>query len=146
MMDNLVPPKSHWMYPGLKRQATIETAMEPDTRLHFIAAADVGRFAAAAFADPSRFDKQEIELAAEALTMAEVAGVVSDATGKNVTAVHYSEKEAVDRGNPPGLTESQVWASVEGYKVDTRQANSHGIALERLSDWAARMRERFDIG
>jgi uncharacterized protein YbjT (DUF2867 family) len=133
------------MYPGLKPRAAIETAMEPDTRLHFIAAADVGRFAAAAFADPSRFDKQEIDLAAEALTMTEVADIVSNAIGKKVTAEHYSEKEAVDRGNPPGLTESQVWASVEGYKVDTQQANSHGITLERLSDWVARMRERFDI-
>lgn len=145
MMDNLVAPKSHWMYPGLKSRATFETAMKPNTRLHFVAAADVGRFAAAAFADPSRFDKQEIDLASEALTMTEVADVVSEVTGKRVAAQHYSAREAVERGNPPGLTESQVWANVEGYKVDTEQANNRGIVLERLSDWAGRMRERFDI-
>ncbi|UZW57417.1 NmrA family NAD(P)-binding protein [Sphingobium sp. JS3065] len=145
MMDNLVAPRSYWMYPGLKSRATFETAFAPDTRLHFIAAADVGRFAAAAFADPARFDRQEIDLAAEALTMSEIAQAVSGATGKPVTAQHFSGEEAVKMGNPPGLTESQEWANVEGYKVDTEKANSHGIALERLSDWARRMRDRFDI-
>lgn len=145
MMDNLIAPKSHWMYPGLKPRAAIETAMAQDSRLHFIAAADVGRFAAAAFADPSRFDRQEIDLAAEALTMTEVAGIVSEAIGRPVTARHFSAEEAVKMGNPPGLTESQEWANIEGYKVDTGKANSHGIVLERLSDWSRRMRDRFDI-
>ena len=145
MMDNLVAPKSHWMYPGLKPRAAIETAMAEESRLHFIAAADVGRFAAAAFADPSRFDRQEIDLASEALTMSEVASILSSAVGKPVAARHYTADEAVKLGNPPGLTESQKWASVEGYKVDVEKANGHGIVLERLSDWARRMRDRFDI-
>lgn len=145
MMDNLVAPKSHWMYPGLKPRAAIETAMAEDSPLHMVAAADVGRFAAAAFADPIRFDKQEIDLAAEALTMAEVADILSDTLGRPVAARHYPAEEAVARGNPPGLTESQQWASIEGYKVDTKAANGHGISLERLSEWARRMRDRFDI-
>lgn len=145
MMDNLIPPKSHCMYPGLKPRAAIETAMAKDSRLDLIAAADVGRFAAAALADPARFDKQEIDLAAEALTMREIADVLTTELGRPIAVRHYSVPEAIERGHSPGLTESQQWASIEGYKVDVGKANAHGITLERLSDWAQRMRDRFDI-
>jgi uncharacterized protein YbjT (DUF2867 family) len=145
MMDNLLAPKSRWMYPRLKSGRTIDTAMAPDRPLHWIAAADVGRFAAAAFADPARFDRQEIDLAAEALTMGEVAAIVSATTGKPVAARHFSAAEAIALGNAPGLTESQEWANVEGYAVDTDKAAGHGIALEHLADFTRRMRDCFDI-
>ena len=52
-----------------------------------IAATDVGAFAAAAFADPDRFNGHSIDLAAEALTMVEVAAKLAAGTGKSVTAV-----------------------------------------------------------
>ena len=146
MMDNFVAPKSAWMYPGLARRGAIEHAMDPDTRLDLIAAADVGRFAAAAFADPPRFDKMEIDLAAESLTMGEVAAVLTAVTGKPVTARNISVKEAEDLGNTPGLAESQQWASLEGYKVDLGAANGRGIALERFADWARRHADEFEIG
>src|SRR6185312_1345548 len=48
MMDNFIPPKAAWMFPSLARGG-IDTAMTLETRLDLIAAADVGRFAAAAF-------------------------------------------------------------------------------------------------
>lgn len=145
MMDNLIAPKSYWMYPGLKPRAAIETAMDADRRLDFVAAADIGRFAAAAFANPLRFDRQEIDLAAESLTMAEVAAIVSEVTGRHVDVRHYTPEEAASIGNNPGLTESQQWANVEGYQVDVEKAKCRGIELERLADWAKRMRSRFDI-
>lgn len=146
MMDNFLPPKSGAMYPGLKLRSAIEHAMGPDTRLDLIAAADVGRFAAAAFTNPARFDHMEIDLAAEALTMDEVAQVLSRITGKPVTARSMTAREAVDLGNNPGLTESQRWSCVEGYKVDAARANARGIALERFDDWAEARRQRFEIG
>lgn len=146
MMDNFVAPKSAWMYPGLATRGAIEHVMGSDTRLDLIAAADVGRFAAAAFADPNRFDRAEIDLAAESLTMDEAAAAITAATGKPVTARSMSSKEARDLGNMPGLTESQKWASLEGYKVDLAAANGRGIALERFADWARRHADEFQIG
>lgn len=146
MMDNFITPKSAWMYPGLVLRGVIEHAMRPETRLDLIAAADIGRFAAAAFRDPARFDRQEIDLAAESLTMAEVAQAISEATGKPVAARSLSGKEAVALGNAPGLTESQIWASIEGYRVDLAKANGHGIALTRFAQWARDHRDRFTIG
>ncbi|MET0698071.1 MAG: hypothetical protein ABWY93_00270 [Mycobacterium sp.] len=52
----------------------LATAYKPETRLDLIAAADVGRAAADAFECPERFHRQEIDLAAESLTMSEIAG------------------------------------------------------------------------
>jgi uncharacterized protein YbjT (DUF2867 family) len=54
MMDNLARPKSGFMFPHL-HQGELLTALRPDTQLHFIAAADVGAFAAAAIDDPARW-------------------------------------------------------------------------------------------
>lgn len=146
MMDNFITPKSQWMYPGLAKRGAIETAMAEDTRLDLIAASDVGRFAAAAFAEPDRFSGQEIDLAAESLTMQEVAKAITTSTGKAVAVRHMSGKQAREMGNSPGLTESQQWAKVEGYKVDLTQAASHGVPLEKFSGWSRRMQGRFLIG
>ncbi len=145
MMDNFMPPKAAYLFPGLARGA-IETAMKPDTRLDLIAAADIGRFAAAAFADPARFDRQEIDLAAESLTMAQVAEILSEVSGTPVVARSMRGADARAAGVMPGLVESQQWANVEGYKVDIDRAHGHGIALERFGDWAARHRDRLRIG
>lgn len=146
MMDNFILPKSSWMYPGLALRGAIEHAMRPETRLDLIAAADIGRFAAAAFLDPARFDRQEIDLAAESLTMDEVAQTISEATGRPVVARSLSGKEAIALGNAPGLTESQIWASIEGYRVDLAKANAHGIMLTGFGKWARDHRDRLTIG
>lgn len=145
MMDNFIPPKVGWMFPSLARGA-IDTALKADTRLDLIAAADVGRFAAAGFADPARFDRQEIDLAAESLTMTEVAETIASVTGRPIVAKSMSGAEARAAGNHAGLVENQQWASVEGYKVDLHRAWSHGIALERFRDWAERHRSAFQVG
>lgn len=97
MMDNVVMPKAEWMYPDLA-QGFITTAMSADTRLDLIAAEDVGRFAAAAFAEPGRFDEQEIPLAAESLTMGEVAAILAKASGQRVVARSLGEQEMVATG------------------------------------------------
>lgn len=142
MLENFLPPKVNWMYPGF-HTGVIETAMAPDARLDVLTAADVGRFAAAAFADPGRFSGQEIDLAAAKLTMTEVAALISQATGRTVTARSMAPEELVAKGYAPGLVDSQVWATLEGYKVDLDRAASFGITLETPSEWATRSRDRF---
>ncbi|MDO7834410.1 NmrA family NAD(P)-binding protein [Sphingobium sp. HBC34] len=144
MMENFIPPKAAWMFPQLS-QGFIGTAMAKGARLDLIAASDVGRFAAAAFADPDRFNGQDITLAAEALDMDAVAAIIAEVTGKAVVARHMTTEEAVSAGNHPGLVSSQEWASIEGYKVDLARAHAFGIPLERFADWARRHSEDFEI-
>lgn len=142
MLENFLPPKVAWMYPGF-RGRVIETAMAPDAPLDVLAASDLGRFAAAAFADPARFAGQEIDLAAARVTMGELASYFSAATGETIVAQSLPPEELVARGYAPGLVDSQLWATVEGYRVDLARAASFGVALESPQDWALRNRARF---
>lgn len=144
MMDNFIPPKVAWMFPELQR-GLVATAMDADARLDLIASEDVGRFAAAAFADAARFDGQAIDLAAESLTMTEVARIIGAVTGNDVTARTLTSEEAHAAGHHVGLTSSQQWANVEGYKVDLGRAKSRGIPLMSFSEWADRHRDAFAI-
>lgn len=98
IMENLLPPVADFMFPSLADRGQLETAIEPDTRLDWIAAQDIGAFAAAAFADPERFHGHEIDLAAESVTMDELAAKMAEGTGKPVSAVSSSEDELVARG------------------------------------------------
>lgn len=145
MIDNFVPPKAAGMFPSLRR-GVIETAMDVDARLDLIAAADIGRVAAAAFVAPDRFHAQEIDLAAESLTIGAVAALIARATGRPVTAQHLPAERAIAAGNHAGLVESQRWASVEGYRVDLARSRSWGVALESMADWTMRHRAAFDVG
>lgn len=146
MMANYVPPKARWMYPTLEIRGEIMTALHPETRLDLIDAADVGQFAAEAFLDPARFHGKDIDLAAEALTMGEIAETIAKAAGKRVTVVHAATEEGIKHGYSPGLMQSEQWCNVEGYKVDLAQARSHGIALASFAEFARRHARAFMIG
>lgn len=146
MMDNFFPPKCNWMYPGLVPRGVIESVMDEDARLDLVAASDVGAFAAAAFVEPCRLHGEEIDMAGDSLTMREVAKILTDVTGKPVAARQVSMEEALELGHHAGLSESQQWASIEGYKVDIPLAASHGLPLTSFAEWAEQMKDRFVIG
>jgi len=146
MMDNLLPPKAPFMFPALAARGRIETALEPGTRLDLIAADDVGAFVAAAFDNPDRFNGHSIDLAAEALTMEEIAAKIAVFTGKSVTAVSLSEGDAVASGVNPGVASSQAWNNVEGYKVDLAAARAWGVSITSFDKWVANHRDQFVIG
>lgn len=60
----------------------------PEGKTHVLVdAADIGRFAARAFADPERYAGVTVELAAERLTLEELAAVFADVTGRDVEPV-----------------------------------------------------------
>ena len=142
MLENFLPPKVDWMYPGLHTRV-IETAMQPQTRLDVLSATDVGRFAAAAFADPARFHGEEIDIAAAKVTMDEMAEAISAATGDTVVAHSLPRDELVAKGYFAGLADSQVWSDTEGYRVDLARVALFGIAMESPQSWAKRNRDRF---
>lgn len=140
IMENFLPPKVRGMYPTLAH-GKIATALFPETRLDMIAADDIGAFAVAAFRDPTRFNGHSIDLAAESLTMEEVASVLSAGTGRVVSAQSLTEEEAMAEGNSPGLVLSQIWDNLEGYKVDIQAAKNWGIPLTQFEGWVAMHRE-----
>ncbi len=145
MMDNFIGDKAGWMFPSLAR-GVLETALHEDTRMDLVATDDVGKFAAAAFAEPDHFNRQEIGLAAESLTMREVAQILSEVSGKSVPARALTETEMLASGASEALVSSQAWANVEGYKVDIDGLKQWGVPLTSFRDWIAGRADRLEIG
>lgn len=145
MMDNFIGDKVQWMFPSLAR-GVLETALHEDTRMDLIATDDVGKFAAAAFAEPDRFNKQEIGLAAESLTMSEVAQILSEVSGKPVPARALTEAEMLASGAAEALVSSQAWANVEGYKVDIDALKQWHVPLTSFREWIASRADRLEVG
>ena len=139
MMDNYAEPKADRMFPQL-RHGEILTAFPPATRLQLIAGDDVGVFARAALVEPARFDRQDIDLAAEALTMTEVAAILSRHCGKPVRAQSASPKEVKASGQFPGWVRTQEWIGEVGYRADIAALAQWGIPLTPFEAWVQRHR------
>lgn len=146
IMEDIVPPQADLQFASLRERGRFETAIEPETRLDWIAAQDIGAFAAAAFADPMRFHGHEIDLAAESFTLPEVAARMAKATGKPVSAVTFSSDERLAQGHDPMHFAHEVWNNVEGYKVDLDAVRRWGIPLTTLDQFIEQHRDRFVIG
>lgn len=137
MMDNFVQPKAQFMFPHL-REGKILTALLPETRLQLIAAADVGAFARVAFERPDTFDRKNIDLAAESLTMGDVAATLSRVWSNKVEAVSVSPEAAVAAGLYPGWVRSQEWTNAWGYRADIKALADYGVSLTSFAEWAQR--------
>ena len=71
----------------------------PEGKTHVLVdAADIGRFAARAFADPTRYAGVTVELAAARLTLEEIAAAFADVVGRDVDPVHVPLEST-----PPGM-------------------------------------------
>lgn len=137
LMDNYAEPKAAGMFPHL-RQGKVLTAFLPSTRLQMTSADDVGAFACAAFADPERFNRKDIDMATEALSMDEVASILSRTLGKKVIAQSVSPQEAVAAGLGAGWVRSQEWTNEAGYRADIAALRAWGIPLTTFEQWVTR--------
>jgi uncharacterized protein YbjT (DUF2867 family) len=144
MMDNFAQPKSRFMFPQLSA-GEIATALRANTRLQLIAADDVGRFARHAFERPAIYSSRNIDLAAEALTMNQVAQVLSRVTGHKVAAVELTPQQALARGLSAGWVRSQEWSNEIGYRADIDALSQYGVELISFEQWASKRREQIVI-
>ncbi|RKT14239.1 uncharacterized protein YbjT (DUF2867 family) [Paraburkholderia sp. RAU2J] len=141
MMDNLALPKATSMFPHLQTGELL-SALLPQTKLHFVAADDVGTFAAASMVDPLRFHEQTIPLASEAPTMSQVAATLSAVLRTSIKAVHVGPQEAIARGLFPAWVNAQEWINEVGYFVDIDKVASYGLPLTSLREWAQKHHNR----
>jgi uncharacterized protein YbjT (DUF2867 family) len=137
MMDNYAQPKARSMFPHLQ-QGKIITALLPETGLQLTCADDVGAFACAAFADPSRYDRQNIDLGTESPTQAEVAATLSRVLGKHVVAQSVSPADAITAGVGAGWVRTQEWINEVGYRADIEALKAWGIPLTTFETWIRR--------
>ncbi|KAI2462806.1 NAD dependent epimerase/dehydratase [Annulohypoxylon bovei var. microspora] len=109
-MQNLKPPSSQYCFPGFDERKVLRTTYNPEAKIGWIDASDVGKVVAKALSDPERYSGKEIDLAAEALTIGELAEEIGKGIGKPVTLEPYTEDELSSMGPNIQVT-AQRWAS-----------------------------------
>ena len=134
IMENFIEPKVKHLFPDM-RKGELATALQPGTRMQLISADDVGAFAHAAFDDPASFNRKTIELAAEALTMEQIASTLTAVLGKKVDAIPLSLEDALKRGLSPGWVRTQEFRNKVGYRVNLDDLKRYSIALESFGQW-----------
>ena len=144
LMENFARPKAAFMFPHLS-SGEIATALRSSTKMQLIAADDIGAFACAAFEDAPRYHGQNIELAAEALTMPEVADVLSRVMGRPVVNHELTPEQALARGLFPGWVRSQEWSNQVSYCANIPRLAQYGIELTSFEQWARNHRGQIRI-
>jgi uncharacterized protein YbjT (DUF2867 family) len=135
-MENLLPSTAYLFPRGV--EGGLVTVLRPETRLSLIAVHDIGVAAAAAIADPARFDRVELELAGDLLTMAEIAKTLSHALGVELAAPDLTEEEAIAAGMPVWAGPSHEHLDVAGQPARPEYARALGIPLTSFEEWAGR--------
>ncbi|AZM45832.1 NmrA family protein [Streptomyces sp. WAC 06738] len=132
-MENFLPSMRFLFPRGI--EGGLVSVLDPGTRLSLVAVADIGRAAAAAIAEPERFDRVELELASDYLSMTEIAGVLSRVLGTHLPAPDMTAEQALAAGMPPmGVTHE--WLNTAGQPGRPRYATDLGIPLTTFEEWA----------
>jgi uncharacterized protein YbjT (DUF2867 family) len=131
-MDNFLPSMAFLFPRGV--EGGLVSVLNPGTRLSLVAVDDIGTAAAAAIADPERFDGVELELASDYLSMTQIAEVLSGALGVPLAAPDMNEAEALAAGMPP-MGASHEWLNVAGQPARPEFARALGLPLTSFEDW-----------
>ncbi|GGP85772.1 NmrA family NAD(P)-binding protein [Saccharothrix coeruleofusca] len=131
-MENFLPSMAFLFPRGI--DGGIVSVLKPDTRLSLIAVEDIGKAAAAAIADPDKFDRVELELAGEHLSMTEIAEVLARVLDKPLTAPEMTLEQAMAAGMPP-MGASHEWINTAGQPARPEYAWELGLSTTSFEEW-----------
>ncbi|MCA8916554.1 MAG: NmrA/HSCARG family protein [Planctomycetes bacterium] len=126
-MENLPSP---WFLNGDK----LVTAMKPETKLQMVAVDDIGRVGARVFVAADDFNKREIEIAGDSLTMPEAAKIVGKALGRELEFMQIPIEEV--RKNSEDFALMLEWFDKVGYNADIKKLDQEFGHMQRLDQWA----------
>ncbi|WP_371403349.1 NmrA family NAD(P)-binding protein [Kribbella sp. NBC_00662] len=132
-MENFLPSMAFLFPRGI--EGGLVSVVKPATRLSLIAVRDIGVAAAAAVATPQRFDRVELELAGDYLSMTEIAAALSQALGVELTPPDLTEAEALAAGMPP-MGAAHEWLNAVGQPARPEYATDFGLPLTTFDNWA----------
>ena len=116
-------------------EGVLSLPLHPETVLHMIAVDDIGEFGATAFLKPDLFLGQAIDLAGDALTMPEVATLLTQAKGQSITFQQLPDNVALEKMGPD-MTAMFQWFNKVGYAVDVSSLKQRfGIPLMSFKDF-----------
>jgi len=131
-MENFTSP---WFKPGIDA-GTLMVGIKPETVLQMIAVQDIGKYGLWAFSNHQELNGRAIDIAGDALTMPEVAKIISKVSGKTVEFVQTPIEEV--RKFSSDFAAMLEWFDRVGYNADIQlNAKESGIKPTRFSEWAA---------
>ncbi|MFJ5986161.1 NmrA family NAD(P)-binding protein [Lentzea sp. NPDC092896] len=132
-MENFLPSSAFLFPRGI--EGGLVSLLKPATKLALVAVRDIGVAVAAAVADPERFDRVELELASDHLSMTEIAAVLSDAFGAELTAPDMTLEEAFAAGMPEmGAGHDRLNETWMAGRPE--YARALGLPLTSFAEWA----------
>jgi uncharacterized protein YbjT (DUF2867 family) len=141
LMNGYHQPMASFIYPSLVERRVFATAYKPDTAMTVLDHDDLGRFAAAAIAEPAAFNMHEIDLGVETLTPAEVVRELSRVSGVEIGLEFHSEDEAKDLAMGAPRIYAELWANEVGYQVDSKELEKYPIRLTTFSEYLEKHRD-----
>lgn len=110
----------------------------PNTIVSLIAVDDIGRAAAAAIAEPERFNEVELLLAGDNLTHPQIAEVLSSAWNEEILPpqLPMSPQEALDRGMVAPIVQATQWVRDVGQPGTPDLLREVGIEPLTFEEWA----------
>lgn len=129
-MDNLAP--------GFKTSVFLAAMRnhlgEDGKTLQWVATADIGVFAAKAFADPEGWNGRAVGLAGDELSFAQMSGTFERATGSPAPAAHWLFGSVLTRvAKELGLMIK--WFADEGFKADVEARSKEHPGLLTMEAW-----------
>ncbi len=114
---------------------TIRGMLTPDKALQVISGHDIGAFAAAAFSQPERYQDQEIDIAAQTLTMNDIAAALGRVAGHEVVYRQIPQHEWSRVSVPSGIAMTS-WYQDYGYDEDIPALKAKwDIPLLAFEEW-----------
>lgn len=132
-MENFLGP---WQKPAID-QGKLALAIKPSTPLQMIAVDDIGKYGRWAFDEPAKLNRREIDIAGDELTPAEIARVISQASGHPVEFAPPPIEEI--RKSSEDFAIMLEWFDRVGYDADIAGiARESGIRPTKFAEWAPR--------
>jgi uncharacterized protein YbjT (DUF2867 family) len=142
--ENFAERFAWFMNPELTK-GIIFSAIKPGIRTDMNCSEDMASFARAAFDDPVGFNKKDIDIASDSLTMGEVAEILSRVKGEKVSSLYVSAEEAIKRGLHPGTVAGHDKMNESGYQTDFEALKKYDIPLTSFETWALRHKDEIII-
>jgi uncharacterized protein YbjT (DUF2867 family) len=132
-----------YMWPAFQKERVLITSLDPSTTFSFTDTDYIGRFAAAAFADPERYTGLEVDVASEDITIAEYADKITETLGIKVEAIFLSKEEAAARGVPNRLNDWDGWRKSIGYELDYKRLDKFPVDRGTVSAYLQKNKKSF---
>jgi uncharacterized protein YbjT (DUF2867 family) len=119
--------------------ALVSTLPE-QTRLQMIAVDDIGKYGALVFERAADYNRRELDLAGDAVTLPDAAARLSEALGRKLTYTKIPIAEV--RKNSEDFALMLEWFERVGYNADIEGvARETGIKPRRFADWAREIKK-----